>query len=279
MSFLGKILTGVICIVSLFMMWVSILVYATHKNWKDEADKLKGQLSQATANNGELESRLQRLQTTLEAEAKNLERKVAQLEAERETLVALNDNVQKDLDQLRQKQRANTAAVASTQANNEKLTAEVESLRNLNREHQEKRDSAFRTMIAATDELHQAKGRLDSLQERNAQLVTELGQKRVLLNENGINPDTEPGSVVPRVRGEVFATRRNAGIQLIEVSIGSDDGLKPGHTVEVFRGDRYLGRAEILTTEPDRAVGRVMRRFQKGQIQEGDNVATKLTIG
>ena len=70
-----------------------------------------------------------------------------------------------------------------------------------------------------------------------------------------------------------------AGTQLIEISVGENDGIKPGHTVEVFRGERYLGRAEILRTEPDRAVGRVLRKFQKGQIQEDDDVATKLRVG
>ena len=279
MNFLGKILTFLILIASLLMMWVAINVFATHKNWKSEAETLKSRLSQATASNAELESRLQSLQTTLTAEAEDLRRQAVKLETERTTLISVNNTLQSDLDQLRQKERANTAAVASTQANNEKLTEEVNRLRDLTIEHQGKRDSAFRTMISATDQLHQAKGRLDTLEERNAQLVTELGNKRVLLNENGINPDTRPGAVVPRVRGEVLATRRNAGVQLIEVSIGADDGLKSGHTVEVFRGDRYLGRAEILTTEPDRSVGRVIRSFQQGQIQEGDNVATKLRVG
>jgi hypothetical protein len=61
--------------------------------------------------------------------------------------------------------------------------------------------------------------------------------------------------------------------------VGADDGLKPRHTVEVFRGDRYLGRVEILRTEPDRAVGRILRQFQQGQIEEGDDVATRFRIG
>lgn len=279
MNFLGKILTGLICITSLLLMFVSIMVYATHKNWKEDATKLQQQLSQARASNQELDSRLQDLETTLTAEAEDLRRQAVKLETERTTLLSLNTTLQSDLDQLRQKERANTAAVASTQANNEKLTEEVETLRGQVRENQQKRDEAFATMIAATDDLHQAKGKLDVANERNQQIVAELGEKRVLLNENGIDPDTKPGDVVPRVRGQVLAKRRNAGNQLIEISIGSDDGLKPGHTVEVFRGDRYLGRAEILSTDPDRAVGRVIRRFQQGQIQEGDDVATKLRIG
>ncbi|MEM9658885.1 MAG: 50S ribosomal protein L15, partial [Planctomycetota bacterium] len=56
-------------------------------------------------------------------------------------------------------------------------------------------------------------------------------------------------------------------------------GVKKGQTVEVFRGTRYLGRAQILRSDPDRAVGRVIREFQQGQIQEGDDVATKLRVG
>jgi len=134
-------------------------------------------------------------------------------------------------------------------------------------------------MLVATDQLHQIQGQYSSGLERQKQLVADLANKNVLLNENGIDPDTDPGAVVPRVRGVISATHRTANSQLIELTVGADDGLKPGHTVEVFRGDRYLGRAEILKTEPDRAVGRVMRRFQQGQIQEGDHVATKLRVG
>ena len=72
--------------------------------------------------------------------------------------------------------------------------------------------------------------------------------------------------------------RQAAGAQLVEVTIGADDGIKQGNTVEVYRGGRYLGRLEILKTSPDRAVGRVDRRFQQGQIQEGDRVATRLRV-
>ena len=279
MNFLGRILTVFILIVSLLLMYVAISVYATHRNWKNDADQLKQQLDQARANNQELESKLQSLETTLTAEAEDLRRQAVKLESERTILLANNKALEDDLTQLQQKSRSDTAAVASTQQNNEKLTEEIETLRSQTRDHQQKRDDAFGAMIAATDELHQSKGKVDTLQERNVQLVAELGEKTALLRNSGIDPATDPTAGIPEVRGEVYATRRNSGNQLIEVSIGSDDGLKRGHTVEIFRGDRYLGRAEILSTEPDRAVGRILRRFQQGQIQEGDNVATKLRVG
>ena len=84
--------------------------------------------------------------------------------------------------------------------------------------------------------------------------------------------------VTPTVNGLVSQVRQSAGAQLVEMTIGADDGLKQGNTVEVYRGDRYLGRIEILRTSPDRAVGRVDRRFQQGRIVEGDRVATRLQI-
>jgi hypothetical protein len=69
-----------------------------------------------------------------------------------------------------------------------------------------------------------------------------------------------------------------AGGQLVEVSIGADDGLKEGNTLIVYRGSRYLGRLTVLETSPDKAVAQVDRQFQQGQIQEGDRVATRLNL-
>jgi multidrug efflux pump subunit AcrA (membrane-fusion protein) len=279
MNFFGKILTGLICIVALFLMWVSIMVYATHKNWKAEAETLQSDLAESTTLNDQLQSERRSLESQLKAEIEASQQEVRKLESEHQVLTTRNSTIQSELDQLRQQERANTAAVASTQANNETLATEIEVLREQLRENQQSRDEAFATMVKATDQLHQAKGNLASVQERNLQLVADLGDKVNHIRALGSDPDTDPGTVVPRIRGEVFATRRSAGNQLIEVTIGADDGIKPGHTVEVYRGERYLGRVEIITTEPDRAVGRVLRQFQQGQIQEGDHVATKLRVG
>ncbi len=173
MNFFGKILTGLICIVALFLMWVSIMVYATHKNWKADADSLKTQWDQATATNDQLQSERRSLESQLKAEIEAAQQEVRKLESERVALATQNSTIQSVLDQLRQNHRANTAAVASTQANNEKLTAEVEVLRKQIREHQQSRDEAFATMIKATDDLHEPQGKVSSLLERNRQLVAD----------------------------------------------------------------------------------------------------------
>ena len=64
---------------------------------------------------------------------------------------------------------------------------------------------------------------------------------------------------------------------LIEISLGADDGLKEGHTLDVYRGNTYLGRVVIRRTAPDRSVGQIMKELQRGQIRKGDHVTTKLS--
>jgi len=279
MNLLGKILTGAIVISAVMLLCVSMMVYATHKNWKTSADQLKTQLSEAGNKNQQLQSKYDSLDSQLKAEVEAAQQDVRKLESERVQLIAQSSIIQKQFDNLQQEHRRNTAAVASTQANNEQLTQEVASLRLALRENQQQRDEAFATTIKATDQLHQAKGKLDALVERNGQLTQEVAMRTSLLRENGFDPTATPGEVVPQVRGLVSALRRDARGQLIEITVGADDGLRKGHTLEIFRGQRYLGRAEIIRTEPDRAVGRVIRKFQQGPIQERDHVATKLRVG
>lgn len=279
MNLLGKILTVGIAFVATMLLVVSMMVYSTHRNWKTSYETLKTQLSEARNQNQQLQSKYDSLDSQLKAEVEASQQDVRKLESERVQLIAQSSLIQKRLDSLLQEQRSNTAAVASTQANNEELTKEVAGLRMALRENQQKRDEAFSAMVKATDEVHQAQGKLSTLVERNGQLTQEVAMKSSLLRSHGFDPTATPDAVVPQVRGLVSAMRRNATGQLIEVTVGADDGLRKGQTLEVFRGERYLGRAEIIRTEPDRAVARIIRKFQQGQIQEGDHVATKLRVG
>ncbi len=279
MNLLGKIFVVFIVLTSFGLMLLSMVVYATHKNWMEEAKSVSKSLSEARTENEKLQSRYHILESRLTSERDVALQDVAKLESKRVELRDQNALIQKDLDQLKQDQRQATAMVASTQESSVGLMKEVTGLRKEMRDTQQARDQAFATTLTTTSELHEKQNLLTSAVERMKQLVRQMGRQASLLNRNGIDPNIDPDTVTPHVRGVVNATHRSAGAQLIEISIGADDGLRPGHTVEVFRGDRYLGRAEILKTEPDRAVARIIRRFQKGQIQEGDDVATKLRIG
>ena len=67
------------------------------------------------------------------------------------------------------------------------------------------------------------------------------------------------------------------GKDAVEISLGSDDGLKAGHQMEVIRGSTYLGRVQIVKVTPNRAIGKVLPEYRKGIIKKDDRVTTRLS--
>ena len=278
MNWLGKVFVVVILIMSLVFMGLSMAVYATHKNWKIASENLNKQLAEAKAENGRLVTEHNRRVEDLEREKTAAVQQVAKVEAERVGLAERNNQIQADLDNLKQEQSKNIATVASTQKINENLAGEVTGLRGKIRDEQKTRDNLFKQALDATEELHQAAGEYNTARERTDQLTKQVAGMTSVMREQGLDPATDPGSVVPTVEGVVSRIERKAGAQLVEVTIGADDGVKTGNTLEVSRGGKYLGRLDIIETSPDKAVARVDRRFQQGTIQEGDRVATRIKL-
>jgi len=278
MNWLGKVFVVVILIMSLVFMGLSMAVYATHKNWKTVSESLNKQLADAKTEKDQLVTAHNRRVEDLEREVTSEKQQAVKAEAERVSLAEHNVQIQTELDGLKQNQRDHIAAVASTQAINQTLAGEVGDLRQKIRGEQQTRDRVFKQALDATEQLNQAAGEYQNARERSDQLTKQVAGMTTVMREKGIDPATNPNAVVPTVEGLVSGTKRAGGAQLIEVTIGSDDGLKTGNTLEVSRGDKYLGRLEVIQTSPDKSVGRVDRNFQQGQIQEGDRVATRIKL-
>jgi chromosome segregation ATPase len=278
MNWLGKVFVVLILLMSVVFMALSMAVYATHKNWKTVADNLQTQLTTATQESANLKTAHNRRVEELSTEIEAREQQVRKLETERVSLADRNVQIQTELDGLRQNEKAQLATMTSTQDLNKSLTAEVTGLRGQIRTEQQARDAAVATTLGATEELHQLKGEFETARTRTNQLMKQVSDMSHVMREKNIDPATDPKGVVPIVNGVVSQIRRAGGAQLVEVTIGADDGLTAGNTLEVSRGARYLGRIEILETTPDKSVGRVDRNFQQGQIQEGDRVATRIQL-
>ncbi len=279
MNLLGKIFVVALLVMSVVFMSLAMVVYSTHRDWKTQAEKAKKQLTQTNADFAALKTQYNRLESNLTAKQEAALQQVRKLESERVRLIARSASTQAQLDELRERERESIAAVAATQQNNDRLAEEVTGLRRDILENQAGRDRMFATALDATEELQSKRNDLETALERNRDLVTDSGRMASLLRENNLDPATPADAIKPRVDGFVSRTQRRGGVQLVEISIGSDDGLRTGHTVEVFNKTKYKGRIEILKTAPDRAVGRVDVRFQQGPIQEGDRVATRLKLG
>ena len=77
------------------------------------------------------------------------------------------------------------------------------------------------------------------------------------------------------MHGKILAVNAE---DMVEVSIGSHDGLKVGNKLEVFRGSKYLGRVKVVRLDDNRAVAEILKDFKQGQMQKGDDVASRLKL-
>lgn len=78
------------------------------------------------------------------------------------------------------------------------------------------------------------------------------------------------------VRGRVSNTKRNSTgtKELVEISVGSDDGIVTDNILDVRRDGKLIGQIKVLTTLPDSAISEVVEQTRRGTIQSGDDVST-----
>ena len=190
-----------------------------------------------------------------------LAQKVTELDGLRKEKTTREDAQQKALKELEDAQAALKDA-----------TATVERLRGEVRDQQKMVDDRVETASRLSVELEEAKALLAVATERREQLEKQVANARILLKQSGLTLDSLPKDRVPTLDGAVTAVADNA----IELSLGSDDGLQVGHTVEVFRGGEYVGRAVVRLVKPDRAVAEMVKEFSRGIVQRGDKFTTRL---
>lgn len=286
MNLVGKIFIVLIFIMSLVFMTFVVAVYATHTNWRDvvmntASDKplgYKPQLDEAKKKNEELNAQLDKLKQSADAEKAARIQQLGKLESENKILKDERDQQVKDQAALEQKMRETVAAMEATQKAAAALRTEVDGLREEIRKVQKDRDEQFQQVVKLTDDLHQNVNELKTVQARAQTLAADYAKAVEVLRKFDLKPAPEAYiGVPPKVEGQVMAV---SGAGSLEVSIGSDMGLMKGHKLEVYRIAQgvptYLGRVEITATQPHKAVAKVLPEFQKGQIQVGDSVASKL---
>ena len=167
----------------------------------------------------------------------------------------------------------------TTQDANDNLHKEVVDLRDEIQKAHVERDAAFKDVVKKTDELHSAVNERTQLNERNVQLSAELSRRREALRYFGINDKTDYKSKQPPhpLEGVILAVTEP---NVVEISVGEDDGLRKGHKMEVVRMGggpaSYVGRLEVMRLEPNRAVCRVVPEMLKSPMQRGDRVFDKL---
>jgi myosin heavy subunit len=272
MNLVGKIFTVLILVMSILFMGFAMMVYATHRNWRDEAQAAQADLTQIRTQNQQLQTELEEKQVTLAHERAARRMALARTETQVQEMQQQFEARNQQYTELLAQQRAATDTVLNAQRQLDQLKEQITKLEGEIRTARQDRDQSFARVRELTDQMHQAEGIRRRLEQRLQDLTEEFTAATTVLKANDLTLHTPVDNIPPEVRGEVLSV----GGDMIEISIGGDDGLRRGHTVVVSRQDKYLARAQITRVSPDRAVGRI--QYRNAPIQEGDRVQTKVEV-
>ena len=284
MTLVGKIFTMLIFVMSIVFMAFAVMVFATHKNWKEYADNatpgpgqklgLKQQYEQLQILKKQADDQLNQLKMDLAEEQAARKQALGALQTKLTGAEQLLAAKQQELDRLAADLSTATQTAKDAQTRLAALEAEVQAKRDELRTVQKDLDQKFQLVVDLTDKLNQAESLKSLLDERNKEAAFQMAQMKMVMDANGLTIDSLVSHIPPKVEGVVLEVSDK---DLLEISIGADDGLKVGHSLEVYRGNTYLGRIVIRRTAPDRAVGQLLKELQRGQIKRGDRVTTKFS--
>ncbi len=294
MNIFGKILIGLILVASMVFMGFSLVTYATHRNWRDAVQgtpAMEGQpkrsglretLQQLQQENQDLQERVVRLrernQSLIQQERLAVAKVATEVYGDPEFRIT---GANQQVEQLRaEKERLDTELAATREqlqvvlGETQEVVEELRTNRSSVADAERNRAKIFEQVTQLTEKLGQLRGDLARLQDRNSQLTAQIEQYQRYVAHAGVRED-DRGQAPPRVVGRVIGL--NNSERLVEISLGSDDGITEGHELQVFReGDspQFVGTVRVIRTQPERAVARVVS--VRSAIEQDDRVAAVL---
>ncbi len=280
MNTIAKMFIVLILIMSCMFMGFSVVIYATHTNWKARCAQLETALNETKTKAKQIVDARDEIQRGLTEEVNRRAAVIANLTTKVEELDKENKAFKDELTQLNSDKEQGIAAVKLSHETQASLRAEVDGLRKDLRSAQEDWATLYSNLVAKTDEAHGLALQLATYRSVGEKLTQDYRDAVDVLKKHGLTPVPERYTGVPPtgIQGIVTEVRPNGWL---EISIGEDSGLMKGHRLDVVRNldgrSSYIGKIEIERTQPDRAAARILPEFRRGTVQRGDvveNIAT-----
>ena len=275
MTFVGKLLTVLILICSIFLTAVAVMLAASQQNWKEQAvdnaqevRRLQQILADSRQQNDRIKTNLQRERVTSRLA---LQRSQVQLIVEQQKNTqkeqALAAEIAKNQEQLR--------ILKQNEDRLDELTSQNQILRDRTNELTTSLHNTLQQVTTLTDENYQLEGRLNRLQEKRDQLANDLAQFAKVMKAYGLDENSLTAHIAPKVEGRILMV--SAKVKgLVEISLGEDDGVRVGHKFDVFRDNKYLGSLVVKKVTHNRATGEIIPELNEAPIRANDRVTTEL---
>jgi hypothetical protein len=278
MTVMGKILVFLILALALVQAALHIMFHVTQTNWQKGYEDMAARAKSADTD-------ALQFRTDLNEERDKFNKEIAEVRTE---LKKVNDSLaqeqgktvelNKQLVAERDSRNKGDAQNASAQIGSQRRQEEVKRLEDTLKARDDRVKELVDSNNALRDRAVAAEIESKTLKERNGGLVAKLEEmtKENIKIRNGTAAGTLSAKNPPPENIEGLVTKTDSS-GLLTLSIGSDDGLAKGHTLEVFRLSpaKYLGTVRIISVTPHEAVAQPVSH-PLGSIQQGDRVASKI---
>lgn len=272
MNSIGKIFVGLIATMSIILLSLSIVLYASHKNWKETAAKKDELIKTAKEETAKLTIAKQELMKAIDEERIAYQKQIAALKTRTDSMKLENQQLSSQEASLQAEIEKRTEVIKDTNLVVDELRKNIENLTQSLSKAKQDRGEILQQLAIAVDQMHENATMIGDIQAKNDKLNTDYKKVVSVLNIYGIDPQKELYN--EKVQGVIEAIQDGSN-GLVMISIGSDNGLTPGQKLEVSRNDIYLGKIEVVTTNVNSAVCQILPQYRQGSIQEGDNVSSK----
>jgi hypothetical protein len=290
MNLVGKIFVVLIIVMALVFMAITLAVYTTQRNWRDEV--MRPQSEVAGNKDLGLKNQVTRLKTdyqnlkdvkeAVEKELATAKNSFVQTKTKLENQLVLAIKEQKSLQagraDLEKRTRDAEAALNATQKNCTDYRAQLEKMRTDLLNAQQDRDKIWTDLVNRTDELNSAANERDEFRRQLADSAKDLASAKECLRYFDINMNSDyKNANPPKVDGVVTGVL-DSGV--IEISLGSDQGIRKGHLLQLYRVNGgqsvYVGRVEVVKTDPSRSACKIDPKYQNSNVMVNDRVASKI---
>lgn len=289
MTFTGKILVILNLIMGIFFMGFAMIVYTTRVDLRQQLEtyerntvpRISGDLAKANTEIAALKEEKSKLEQEMQQAKTEADQQIANLQTTTESL-------QKDLADFRTRS-ARDEVVASKAADNQGIRdSEVEELRKFRQELIDQKAALLKENSELKDKLQQKENDLKLTLGRNEEMFNEIGElERYIVAVRQTYKVPGPQEILGAVTGQAvpppppdvegIIERVDKEGRFMQISLGEDDGLRPGQQLEVWRqgnDPRYLGKVRVETTEATTSV--VKPVSLTGLVQANDRVGPEI---
>jgi hypothetical protein len=278
----GKILIVLQLVFSLCFMCFAGAAYTFHEGWKNRATTAEDKLKNTNLQLTEAQTARQQLEEKLTADVKTQTERAVMAEAKVTGLETSLAQALGNLANAEQQRDKHLADLAIAQQEAQARISETTDARSENLRLNDRVVDGISVRRTLEDQVLELQGQINEAIRREQANIEKLERLRGVLSKNNIDwEEAMKGPVLPvseKVTGVVRAARKNESrsAELVEISVGSDDGISKSLRLIIYRGAKFICEIEVTEVYPDVAVGRVIEETRNGTIERGDHVTTKL---